>query len=408
MGTDGRQREGPHARVFSGMSWFSRVPQSLDFFSCDKRTRLHGLIFEYLLMSPLPVDNDGGSNHSGGLFGAFAHVNILLQLITLCHLLQHLISLRLGHSRRGGASASSFSLASILSFPSRSSQASISLLLGLCTLGALVAYILGIRPLQGDIHFLTLRSRTPHRRAQPVSAEEDYYQLHQRFYDLALVCIFASAVVQLSAGKIIPSKIDRDNVGLGKKNEGGRLTNIPEWFVVIIGLAGAIALAAMRSPLLEAFLGDDFDKTRGLSGASALIAFLLILWRFVAFLDICSTVLSLGEKEPKDAAVLALWQRASLPMAAELSFDVISILFYERATFRSFSRDEDAGNAAIHIFDSPVAIALTALTLALAKVLVDKNQEQSTSDSGHPLLTINITDHDGHRNIPLKSGSSRD
>ncbi|KIM32697.1 hypothetical protein M408DRAFT_185400 [Serendipita vermifera MAFF 305830] len=321
MGTDGRQREGPHARVFSGMSRFSRIPQSLDFFSCDKRTRLHGLIFEYLLMSPLPVDNDGGSNHSGGLFGAFAHVNIVLQLITLCHLLQHLISLRLGHSRRGGASASSFSLASILSFPSRSSQASISLLLGLCTLGALVAYILGIRPLQGDIHFLTLRSRTPHRRAQPVSAEEDYYQLHQRFYDLALVCIFASAVVQLSAGKIIPSKIDRDNVGLGKKNEGGRLTNIPEWFVVIIGLAGAIALAAMRSPLLEAFLGDDFDKTRGLSGASALIAFLLILWRFVAFLDICSTVLSLGEKEPKDAV-------STFPLCAAHALNLLSFRLF--------------------------------------------------------------------------------
>lgn len=90
-------------------------------------------------------------------------------------------------------------------------------------------------------------------------------------------------------------------------------------------------------------------------------------------------------------------------MAAELSFDVISILFYERATLRPFTRDDDGtiANAAIHIFDSPVAIALTALTLALAKVLVERNNAQPSSDSGPPLTS------NAERGIPLKPSTSR-
>jgi len=101
-------------------------------------------------------------------------------------------------------------------------------------------------------------------------------------------------------------------------------------------------------------------------------------------------------------AVLALWQRASLPMAAELGFDVMSILFYERATLRPFTRDDDAtiGNAAIHIFDSPLAIAFTALTLALAKVLVERNNTQPTSTTG-------TTEHGGHHETFPTSISSR-
>lgn len=238
-------------------------------------------------MSPVPVDQ-GGGGENGGHLGALTHINTLLQLITVCHLLQHLFSLRLKRTT-----------ASII--PSKYSQASISFLLGLCTLGALVAYILGIRPLQGDVHFLTLESRTPHPRAQPIIIEGSY-NLHQRFYDLALICIYASAAVQLSTvGRNTASKVDRDNTSIGRNNAEGRITRAPEWAVVLIGLAGAVALAAMRSPLLEAFLGGDFDKTRRLSGSSALIAFLLILWRFVAFLDIVSTVYSLHEKEHKDA-----------------------------------------------------------------------------------------------------------
>jgi hypothetical protein len=123
-------------------------------------------------------------------------------------------------------------------------------------------------------------------------------------YDLALVCIYASAVLQLSTGRNLNAvtKMDRDSVDTARdRHHQERYTRAPEWAVVLIGLAGAIALAAMRSPLLEAFLGGDFDKTRRLSGASALIAFLLVLWRFVTFLDIFSTVYSLGSQEHKDA-----------------------------------------------------------------------------------------------------------
>jgi hypothetical protein len=99
-------------------------------------------------------------------------------------------------------------------------------------------------------------------------------------------------------------------------------------------------------------------------------------------------------------------------MAAELSFDLISILFYERATLRPFTRDDDGtmGNsAAIHIFDSPLAIALTALTLALAKVLVERNNAQSISTSSHSNSNLGNMEHDraGHRDIPLTPISSR-
>lgn len=246
-------------------------------------------------MSPVPVDQIAGGGDGHG-FTLTTHMNLLFQLITACHLLQHVFTLRL---RKSNSSSSSFSF-----LPSRfsHSQGSASLLLGICTLGALVAYILQIRPLQGDVHFLTLISRTPHPRAQPLSITEDSYNLHQRLYDLALVCIYASAVIQLSTGRNVITKMDRDNVDTGRNHRHQeRYTRAPEWAVVLISLAGAIALAAMSSPLLEAFLGEDFDKERRLSGASTVTAFLLVLWRFVTFLDIFSTVYSLRNQEHKDA-----------------------------------------------------------------------------------------------------------
>jgi hypothetical protein len=243
-------------------------------------------------MSPVPVDQivGGGDGHG---FRLTTHMNLLFQLITACHLLQHLFPLRL---KKSSSSSSS------LSFLSARSSHSTSLLLGICTLGALVAYILEIRPLQGDVHFLTLISRTPHPRAQPPSITEDYYNLHQRLYDLALVCIYASAVIQLSTGKNVITKMDRDNIDTVRNHRHQeRYTKAPEWVVVLISLAGAVALAAMSSPLLEAFLGGDFDKERRLSGASTVTAFLLVLWRFVTFLDIFSTTYSLRNQEHKDA-----------------------------------------------------------------------------------------------------------
>jgi hypothetical protein len=95
-------------------------------------------------------------------------------------------------------------------------------------------------------------------------------------------------------------------------------------------------------------------------------------------------------------------------MAAELSFDVISILFYERATLRPFTSDDDGNHAAIHIFDSPLAIALTALTLALAKVLVERNNAQSPStSSANPTLGNAEFDREAHRGRSLTPISSR-
>jgi len=247
-----------------------------------------------LLMSPISTDHTGGVSDSHGST-LTTHMNLLLQLITACHLLQHLFSLRLPRSSSSPSSLTTKFL------PSRASRASTSLLLGLCTLGALVVYILEIRPLEGDVHFLTLTSRTPHPRAQPMSSTEDYSHLYQRLYDLALVCIYASAVIQLSTSQNVAVKVDRDGLDVGRNyHYSQRYTPAPEWAVVLIGVAGAVSLAAMRSPLLEAFLGGDFDKARRLSGANALIAFLLILWRFVTFLDIFSTVYSLRIQERKD------------------------------------------------------------------------------------------------------------
>jgi len=139
-------------------------------------------------MSPVPVDYEGGGERTGG--GLTSHLNVFLQLITVGHLLQHVLSIRLRRTSSSTAT-STFSY-----LPSRSSQTSTSLILATCTLGVLLAYLLGIRPLQGDVHFLTLASRTPHPQAQPIPTDE-YYNFHQRLYSFALVCIYASAVIQL-------------------------------------------------------------------------------------------------------------------------------------------------------------------------------------------------------------------
>jgi hypothetical protein len=137
-----------------------------------------------------------------------------------------------------------------------------------------------------DIHFLTVASRAPH----PIAEPAEPGSLHTYWYNAALISIFASAFLQLQS-------LSRSRSGPIRQPGLGRT---PEWAIVLIGLAGAIALAAMRSPVLEAFLGSDFDKTRRLSGANVLIAFLLLLWRGVTFLDIFSTVYSLSESSERD------------------------------------------------------------------------------------------------------------
>lgn len=72
-------------------------------------------------------------------------------------------------------------------------------------------------------------------------------------------------------------------------------------------------------------------------------------------------------------------------MAAELVFDILSILFYESLTFKTFSRDE-AGHplAGIRVFDSPVAIALSALTVTFAKILFERHVHGSSPLSSTP------------------------
>jgi hypothetical protein len=161
---------------------------------------------------------------------------------------------------------------------------------------------------------LTFTSKTPH---PPIREEE----LHGAWYDIALVSIFASAFMQvqrLSSPKHKSSKRSLSDAPISRRSdrEASWLNGIragdwnpsflrdanwmPDWAVVAVGLAGAIALASMRSPLMETFLGGDFDKGRRLSGTSTLIAFLLLLWRGVTFLDIISTSISLGESEEKD------------------------------------------------------------------------------------------------------------
>ncbi|KAG8777767.1 hypothetical protein FRC15_011126 [Serendipita sp. 397] len=329
-------------------------------------------------MSPVPNgSNDGqGVNHWG--LGITGNINIFLQLITFAQLLHFVVpslQKRIIGKRRWTTTNEP------------------SLILGVCTLCALIAYVLRLRPLEGDLHFLTLTSRTPH----PIAEEkEDTNPLYGWMYDCALVCIFASAFMQLQ--RLSRTSDDRGKASaLGDVRAGGRhaLTGsqrrhsvwVPEWVVVTIGLAGAVALAGMRSPLLEVFLGRDFDKNWQLSGSSTVIAFLLVLWRFVTFLDIINTVYSLGEATEKDTVVLALWQRASLPMAAELTFDILCILLYDSLTFKTFSRDEVGhATAGIQVFDSPVAIALSALSIALAKLLKERHDSSSSST-----LTNNTT-----------------
>jgi len=159
-----------------------------------------------------------------------------------------------------------------------------SLVLALCTLLVLVLYI--AQPsLAQDVHFLTVASRVPHPIAEPGFGLDSYW------HNAAFIFIFASAFLQLQG--ISRSRNNAPGIRILAKWT-------PEWAIVFIGLAGAIALAAMRSPVLEAFLGSDFDKTRRLSGANVLIAFLLLLWRGVTFLDIFSTVYSLSESNERD------------------------------------------------------------------------------------------------------------
>jgi hypothetical protein len=118
-------------------------------------------------------------------------------------------------------------------------------------------------------------------------------------YNTALVSIYASAFMQLQ--RLSPSNpryLLTDNPAHTRRSSASRW--MPEWLVVLVCLAGSIALAGMRSPLLETFLGSDFDTNRQLSGMSTLVAFLLILWRGVTFLDIFSTMYSLGDVREKD------------------------------------------------------------------------------------------------------------
>ncbi|PVF94948.1 hypothetical protein CPB86DRAFT_876020 [Serendipita vermifera] len=357
-------------------------------------------------MSPVPRAGDHSGNGASSLiFGWIptiftTNANVLLQIITAVQLL-HFVQL-----------AALPKLSRTISSRFLARPSSLTIPLGICTLGVVIAYALRIRPLEQDMHFLTLTSKIPH---PPISEEE----LHGGWYDAALVTIFASAFMQvqrLSSPKFKshkrlltdpPASSSRRNdtdtsswfsdIRTGNWNTSFlRDVNwMPDWAVVAVGLVGAIALAAMRSPLLETFLGGDFNKERRLSGTSTLVAFLLLLWRGVTFLDIISTTISLGGAEEKDKVVLALWQRASLPIAAELAFDTLSILFYESITFKTFTRDE-AGHptAGIHVFDSSVAIALWALGVALAKVYSERNSKSSPA-------TSNLNAPDGSANGEL-------
>jgi hypothetical protein len=75
-------------------------------------------------------------------------------------------------------------------------------------------------------------------------------------------------------------------------------------------------------------------------------------------------------------------------MAAELTFDICSILLYESIKLKTFSRDE-AGHqtAGIQVFDSPMAIALTTLGVALAKSFAERSARSSASSNDHESLT---------------------
>ncbi|CCA74223.1 hypothetical protein PIIN_08176 [Serendipita indica DSM 11827] len=309
-------------------------------------------------MSPVPgTNNDGQSSINHSLF-----LNVFLQLVTFAQL-SHLLIAR-----------------------KRLRTPVLSLSLGSLAFVALLIYVSRLRPLQGDVHFLTFTSRKPH----PVTSEE---KAHGYWHDAALICIFASASMQLQRLSSTSPIAGMSTVAKSVDGpaRGGRLlltgntrrrwqTWLPEWAVVVIGVLGSVALAGMRSPLLEAFLGGDFDTNQQLSGMSTLIAFLLVLWRGVTFLDILSTLYALGEAEDRESLVIALWQRASLPMAAELIFDFLSILFYESITFKTFSRDEVGhATAGIQVFDSPVSIALSALTIAFARILVERHARLSSS-----------------------------
>lgn len=77
-------------------------------------------------------------------------------------------------------------------------------------------------------------------------------------------------------------------------------------------------------------------------------------------------------------------------MAAELIFDICSILLYESVTLKTFSRDElGHQTAGIQVFDSPMAIALTTLTVALAKSFAEHNARSSTPSNDDASLTKN-------------------
>ena len=231
-------------------------------------------------MSPVPGTNNDGQHINHNLFSGA--LNILLQLVTLSQVL-HLVLAR-----------------------KRSRSPLFSLGLGSLALFALLIYVSRLRPLQGDVHFLTFTSRNPH----PAASEE---KAHGYWHDAALICIFASASMQLQrlsrtspiAGMTIMSKSD-DIAGKGGRHlltgNGRRRWRmwVPEWAVVIVCVLGSVALAGMRSPLLETFMGGDFDTNQQLSGMSTVIAFLLVLWRGVTFLDIISTSYSLGEADNRE------------------------------------------------------------------------------------------------------------
>lgn len=250
-------------------------------------------------MSPVPPGSDGGGNYESSTSFP-VNANILLQLITASQLV-HIIVLPMGRK-------------------------SPSLIFGVSTLVVLIAYVMQFRPLEDDLHFLTLMSKTPH----PMAMDYDVgggggddekssgygifglFGLFELFgskwlrsllYNAALVCIYASAFMQLQ--RLSPSNpryLLTANPAFTRRSSATRWT--PEWVVVLVCVLGAVALAGMRSPLLETFLGSDFDKNRQLSGASTLIAFLLILWRGVTFLDIFSTMYGLGEAREKDTVSL--------------------------------------------------------------------------------------------------------
>lgn len=212
---------------------------------------------------PVLQDTKDGYTGSSLSLSLKQDLNIFLQLITAAQLVHFLIIRR----------------------------RSPSLLLAICTLLVIVTYI-ATPTSDSDLHFLTLASRIPHPIAEP--------GLHTYWYNAALIIIFASAFLQLQ-------DLSRHGVRLSTSNRKRGLNWTPEWLIVGVGLAGAIALAAMRSPVLEAFLGSDFDKTRRLSGASVVIAFLLLLWRGVTFLDIFSTTYSLSESTERDKVSLVFY-----------------------------------------------------------------------------------------------------